>query len=138
MGDDKFESNKVFRRALRINVVNDPDSILGDLMAHFEDDIVIKLIRMYSNKLIKFPDVNDIWRVYRDKIIRNELDKEDNSQRRKDLAKFFRISLSHVSAIFHKERREHPNADKLDVENSIKHIYNRDLNAGYNSSEDVY
>ncbi len=55
---DKFESVKTFRRALRINVVNKPDSVLGDLMAHFDNKIVIKLIRLYSAKLIKIPDVN--------------------------------------------------------------------------------
>jgi len=134
----KFESIKTFRRALRINVVNNPDSVLGDLMAHFDNSVVIKLIRMYSAKSIKIPDVHEVWRVYRDKIIRNELDKEDTRDRRINLAKFFNISLPHISTILHKERREHPSADKLGVEDVVKHIYERDLNAGYKEVVEVY
>ena len=135
---DKFESVKTFRRALRINVVNKPDSILGDLMAHFDNKIVIKLIRLYSAKSIKIPDVHDIWRVYRDKIVRKELDSEDTRERRVKLAMFFRISLSHISAILHKERREHPDAGDLEIEDDIRHIYDKDLNAGYKEVVEVY
>ena len=135
---DKFESVKTFRRALRINVVNKPDSVLGDLMAHFDNKIVIKLIRLYSAKSIKIPDVHEIWRVYRDKIVRNELDREDTRERRIKLARFFRISLPHISTILHKERRDHPDADDLGVEDAIRYIYDRDLTAGYKEVVEVY
>ena len=135
---DKFESVKTFRRALRINVVNKPDSVLGDLMAHFDNKIVIKLIRLYSAKLIKIPDVHEIWRVYRDKIVRNELDKEDTRERRIKLAAFFRISLSLISAILHRERREHPDANDLEIEDVVRHIYDKDLIAGYKEVVEVY
>ena len=136
--ETKFESIKTFRRALRINVVNKPDSVLGDLMAYFDDKVVIKLIRLYSARSIKIPDVNEIWRVYRDKIVRNELDKEDTRERRIKLAVFFRISLSHISAILHKERREYPDANNLGIEDAVRHIYDRDLIAGYKEVVDVY
>lgn len=135
---DKFESVKTFRRALRINVVNKPDSVLGDLMAHFDDRTVMKLIRLYSAKLVKIPDVNEIWRAYRDKIVRNELDKQDTRERRIKLAVFFRISLPHISAILHKERREHPDANDLEIEDAVRHIYDRDLIAGYKEVVEVY
>jgi len=135
---NKFESIKTFRRALRINVVNNPDSVLGDLMAHFDDKTVIKFIRLYSARSIKIPDVHEIWRVYRNKIVRNELDKEDTRDRRIKLAVFFRISLSHISAILHKERREHKDASDLKIEDVVRHIYDRDLTAGYKEVVEVY
>jgi len=135
---DKLNSVKTFRRVLRINAVNDPDSVLTELMSHFEYKIVMRLIRLYSGKQIKIPDMNVIWRVYRDKIVRNELDKEDTRDRRMKLADYFSITLSHISMILRKERKDYPKASDMKIGDEVRHIYGKDLDASYKEVIEVY
>ena len=112
----EMKSLKTFRRVLRINVVNNPDSFLTELMAHFESIVVIKLIRLYSAKTIKIPDVDKIWKVCRDKLIRHRLDIEDTKQRRSVLANYFGLSLPHISAIYAKEKKAFPKAPRIGLD----------------------
>ena len=134
----KFDSVKTFRRVLRINAVNDPDSVLTELMSHFEYKVVMRLIRLYSGKQIKIPDMNVIWRIYRDKLIRNELDKEDTRERRMSLADYFDITLSHVSIILRKERKDHLKASEMNIGDEVRHIYGKNLDASYKEVIEVY
>jgi len=134
----KFDSVKTFRRVLRINAVNDPDSVLTELMSHFEYKVVMRLIRLYSGKQIKIPDMNVIWRIYRDKLIRNELDKEDTRERRMRLADYFDITLSHVSIILRKERKDHLKASEMNIGDEVRHIYGKNLDASYKEVIEVY
>jgi len=135
---DKLNSVKTFRRVLRINAVNNSDSVLTELMSHFEYKIVMRLIRLYSGKQIKIPDMNVIWRVYRDKLIRYELDKEDTRERRTKLAEYFSITFSHLSMVLRKERKDYPKASEMDIRDEIRHIYGKDLNASYKEVIEVY
>jgi len=134
----KFDSVKTFRRVLRINAVNDPDSVLTELMSHFEYKVVMRLIRLYSGKQIKIPDMNVIWRIYRDKLIRNELDKEDTRERRMSLADYFDITLSHVSIILRKEKKDHLKASEMNIGDEVRHIYGKNLDASYKEVIEVY
>lgn len=123
----KFRSTKKFEKALRVSAQSHPDSLLADLLAHFGIDIVIKLVQIYSGQHLKVPGKNEIWKIYRNKIIRHELDHQDNRKKRVKLARSFGISLSHISAILRKERKDHPKATPINVNAIARHIYDEEL-----------
>jgi len=103
-----FKSTVVFKEALRVTADFHPDSVVADLLGHIPPRYVAKIVRIYSGQKLCIPSTDDIWRNYRDKVIRETLDTEDNKDVRRRLARFFSVSLSHVSAIYHREKRKHP------------------------------
>jgi len=72
------------------------------------------MIQMLSGEWIHLPVRNDIWRMYRNKRIREELDKVDASdlkavrEKKSELAQFFNCSFQRVSTIYAQEKERWP------------------------------
>jgi len=109
----KYQKNQVdFRKAVKLYAVrfnNRRNKTLNKLMKNFNIVQVSKLIEIFSNEWIKIPDYKKIWMVFRNKKIRDELDKIDTNDKaavrnkKQELVTLFDVSFSRVSAIYIEE-----------------------------------
>jgi hypothetical protein len=88
------------QEALQAFCSNFPDSVVGDLMMLFPDDVVLKIITTFSGETIKVPKVETVWRGYRDAIITDTLRVKDDKATRQRLAAYFGITVDRVNRVY--------------------------------------
>lgn len=98
-----------------------PNSILGDLLINFPTDFAVKFITIFSGRFIYMPKVETIYRLYRNKTIKDKLENNDVVEVRQYLSNFFGITMKRVSEIYHQEKKRKRKGRKIDAK-SIKRI----------------
>jgi len=94
-----MSKESLVQEALQAFCSNFPDSVVGDLMMLFPDDVVLKIITTFSGETIKVPKVETVWRGYRDAIIADTLRVKDDKSNRQRLASYFGITVDRVNRI---------------------------------------
>lgn len=79
---------------------NNPKSIIGDLMMHFDAATVIKIIKVFSGRRVNFPKIESVWTHYRNRVVVDTLNLKNTKLIREQLAFFFGISIGKVANIF--------------------------------------
>jgi len=74
-----------------------PNSVVVDLIANFDKEIVLKFLIFYGGRQISFPKVDGIWRNYRDQVIEQTLDVKNNRAIRKQLSEYFKVTPSIIT-----------------------------------------
>lgn len=90
----------IVQEALQTFCANFPDSVVGDLMMLFPNDVVLKIITTFSGEVLKVPKVESVWRGYRDAIIADTLSTKDDKATRQRLASYFGITVDRVNRIY--------------------------------------
>ena len=68
-----------------------PNSVVVDLIANFDKEMVLKFLILYGGRQISVPKVDGIWRNYRDQVIEQTLDVKNNRVVRKKLSEYFKV-----------------------------------------------
>lgn len=95
-----MSKDALVQEALQTFCANFPDSVVGDLMMLFPDDVVLKIITTFSGETVKIPKVETVWRGYRDAIIADTLRVKDDKATRQRLAAYFGITLDRVNRVY--------------------------------------
>jgi len=125
MSVEKIEpkTTRFFNEAVKLYAVRQGnDKHLERLLDNFNITQVAKLIQLFSCEWIHIPNKQDIIKMYRNKRIREELDAIDPNdhrairERKSELASFFGVSFSRVSAVYSQEKERFPgNFDAVDA-----------------------
>jgi len=107
----KFIKNTInFNEAVRLYYIRyDKDKTINRLKKHFTISQVSKMIKLFSNEHIHFPQEDKIWMAFRNKKIRDELDLVDPHdpvafrEKKEELALFFGVSFPRIGAIYTEE-----------------------------------
>ena len=120
------ERTLLFKEALRALVADHPESIVASLLMHFSSTVVMDLIHLYSGKALQIPNANSVMRSYRNKVIRDAIDTNNDRQTRERLATFFKLTPAHVSDIYREAKKRHqPTSRKGHI--VVKRIYESEL-----------
>jgi len=115
----------ILREALEALSENLPNSIVADLVAHFESSVVIELLTLYGGRQVKFPKVDTLWTSYRNQVIVQELVINNSKENRRQLAEYFGISTDIVSKAFSRYKERTVRVSWNAVENIIEVIYRK-------------
>jgi len=85
-----------------------PDSIIADLLTHFDQDTVLKLMILYNGRTICFPKIDTMWKTFRNKIIVDALSILNNHTNVKQLAHYFGIPEYTIRNIYYSQRNRLP------------------------------
>lgn len=91
---------EIIHDALKATAANLPNSIVGDLMMLFPDDIVLKFLNAFSGMVVSVPKVESVWRTYRNQVICETLSVKNDKATRERLASYFGISNDKVTRIY--------------------------------------
>jgi len=133
-----FESAKVFRDALHVMAEDYPDSFLAELLVHFDVAVIAKLIYLYGGQMFHIPNKDNVWRNYRNKIVRKTLDLRDDKAARKELARFFGISYPYVLAIYRKEKERYPEANFTKIDTIVRKLYKKKCGVLYKEMTELF
>lgn len=78
-----------------------PNSVIADMLTHFDKKTVVKLIEFYGGDQVSIPSIKTIWTNYRNRAIKDELDKMNSKEIKGRLAEKFGLSISNVSKIYY-------------------------------------
>ena len=113
----------IVHKALESYSVAFPNSVIGDLMMMFPDDVVIKMIATFSGENVKFPHVESIWIYYRNAVVVETLNLKNDKPTRQRLAAYFGVSASYVARIYREERDRHPLHKRSAVRRTVRTAY---------------
>lgn len=91
---------KIKKEALLAFVNDFPNSVVADLLMHFDKEVVVKLVEFYSGRQLTIPTVKTVWTSYRNRIIASTLKKEDTGVVRERLASNFGLTNQRLSEIY--------------------------------------
>lgn len=110
--------------AIELALTDLPNSILYELSYLFEPDVVAKLLELYSGETVTFPKFETVWNNYRNRFIKQELDKQNSKKTRERLALKFRISKKRVSDIYlYMKKRKTIKMSDARIKSLAKKIY---------------
>lgn len=132
------KSAGTFRDALFGMAESYPDSLLAELLVNFEIGVVAKLIQIYGGQAFQIPRKENVWRDYRDKLVRKTLDLKNDRITRKELAQLFGVSYPYVSAIYRKEKEKYPEASFMKIDALVREIYKRRHEALYKEMTELF
>lgn len=119
----ELKKRRMLSRALSVFTETFPNSVVGDLMMIFPDDIVLKVITCFSGEKVKFPKVETVWKSYRNEIIRQTLDVKRDRQTILRLANYFGISEEHIRYVHRQERQRAQRRKKSSVRRAARVAY---------------
>jgi len=111
-----------FKEAVLLVAQEMPNSSIGDLLAVLPESCVLQLVESFSGTCIKIPKVETIWRVYRNRIIKDTLDQKDTMVVRQKLAEYFGITRDTVNQVYNWEKRHHSHLLPSHVGNSVERV----------------
>jgi hypothetical protein len=95
------KSEDLFFKAIEASAVDNPNSVVCDLMTLFDKDVVSKLLVTFSGEQIFFPKIESIWASYRNQVIFNTLSAKCDIQTKRFLARQFDVSVDRITRIFY-------------------------------------
>lgn len=93
-------TDKIDKKALEAFIVEFPRSPLVDLLITFDKDTVVKLIELFQGRQMRIPTIKTVWVSYRNKIIKNEIEKDDSQGNKARLAQRFGVTINRINQIY--------------------------------------
>lgn len=122
--DNKSLSRReLFKQALEALILDYPNSAVAGLMTHFSPEIVIDFIQIYSGQQINVPKVESVWRSYRNRVICETLDIQNDKSTRDQLAVFFGISPSYIPVIYSNEKKKRHVISFRTIQSAAKRVH---------------
>ncbi len=119
---------ELIKQALEALSEDYPNSIISDMLYHFPKDVVLQFLILYNGRRIIVPQVETIWKSYRNKIIFDTLVVNNSKVARQQLAEYFKVLESTVSKIFHREcNRLSPRLTQATLGKIAQVIYNKEV-----------
>lgn len=91
--------------AIMSSARENPRSVVGDLMVHFDAPTVIKILKIFSGKSVRFPKLETVWTHYRNRVIVDTLNVKNTKAIREQLSSFFAVSPQTVADVYAKAAR---------------------------------
>lgn len=92
--------SKIDKEALEAFIVEFPRSPLVDLLITFDKDTIVKLIELFQGRQMKIPTIKTIWVSYRNRVIKNEIKKDDSQGNKARLAQRFGVTINRINQIY--------------------------------------
>lgn len=121
----KKTEKEILKQALESLANNYPNSVVADLMTHFEPSIVIELLTLYGGSQVKFPEIDTLWVSYRNQVITEQLVINNNKETRRQLAEYFGVPADKVTDIFSQYKRKTIRVSWSTVEKIIETVYRK-------------
>jgi len=102
-----------------------PNSIVADMLTHFDKDTVLQILVLYGGRQLRIPKVDSIWSSYRNKQIMDTLNRRNDRVSRHQLAEYFGISESTVSDLFNKAKQRNKYLSNTQVRRVVDTIYRK-------------
>ncbi len=120
--------DKTFVEILEITAEDFPNSIVADLLRDFPADFVVRFIEIYSGQRFYVPNIEAVYRKYRNKVIKQTLDKKDTKEIRLQLARHFSITLEQLrqTYIYTSERKKPKVFNAKSMEDSAKRLFRKE------------
>lgn len=118
---------QILVKAIEATAVEYPNSVVGDLLMLFPQDVVMKLLVTFAGEQVTFPKLDTIWRSYRNKVIYDTLKIKNTRDTRSQLGITFGISDDKVSRVFSYEKTKRTNISPTTLERSAKRAYQSNL-----------
>jgi len=114
--------------AVAASAGENPKSVIGDLMMHFDAATVIKIIKVFSGRRVNFPKIESVWTHYRNRVVVDTLNLKNTRQIREQLAYFFAISPGKVANIFADSKviTVHVSDDRIKETNDNLYVIDKD------------
>ncbi len=110
--------------AIKLAIKDLPNSIIYELSAFFEPSVVAKLLELYSGETVTFPKFETVWNNYRNRFIKQELDKQNDKKTRERLHLKFEISTKRVSEIYgYMKKRKTIKMSDARIKSFVKKVY---------------
>lgn len=109
------QREEIIHEALKATAANLPNSIVGDLMMLFPDDVVLRFLNSFSGMVLSVPKVESVWRIYRNQVVCDTLAAKNDRPTRERLASYFGISVDKISRIY----AENKNLKKRPARSSV-------------------
>ena len=114
-------NDKIDDKMLEAFIIEFPRSPLIDLLITFDKDVVVKLIELFQGRHMRIPMIRTIWVSYRNKIIKEGIDKDDSQGNKARLAQNFGITINRLNQIYahcllrRPEIKERPMGQVVDI-----------------------
>lgn len=131
--------DRTFQEILELTAEDFPNSVITDLLRDFPADFVIRFIEIYSGQTFRVPRVETIWKNYRNKVIKETLDKKDTKEVRKQLAGYFGITLEQLSQIYYYEREKQQKVkiNERKMRDSVKRIFRKEVKKTIKDTKEI-
>lgn len=113
--------DKIDKEALEAFIVEFPRSPLIDLLITFDKNTVVKLIELFQGRQMTIPTIKTVWVSYRNKIIKNEIERDDSQGNKARLAQRFGVTINRINQIYvrcllrRSEIKERPISHAVDI-----------------------
>ena len=121
----KKTEKEILKDAVDALSINHPNNVVADLVAHFDTETVIKLLTLYGGSQVLFPEIETLWKDYRNQVITEQLVINNGKETRRQLAEYFGISTDTVSKIFSEYKRKTIRVSWNTVEKIIETVYRK-------------
>ena len=117
-----MKEQDLFKNAVIAMAKDVPNSVLADLLSILSEDSVVKIVEGFSGEDLKIPRIEDVWRIYRNKIIKDTLSKKNSKLIKQRLSEHFGIGTDAIQQIYNSERVKEYRIRPKVVDRSIKRI----------------
>jgi hypothetical protein len=119
---------EVLRAALESFSERSPNSVVGDLMMLFPDEVVLKILICFGGEKVSFPKVDRVWAAYRNRTISGYLSLKNDRATRHRVASHFGISPETAQKIFLREQsrrggRKEEGSTRRSAERAYKSLF---------------
>jgi len=125
--DDERPVDALKHKALDVLADEFPNSIVADLLTHFDKPTVLKLLVLYGGRQLSIPKTDSIWTSYRNKVIVDNLDVKNDRVARHQLAEYFGITDNDVSMVFSKAKQRKKYLSNKQVQYVVDTIYRKNV-----------
>jgi len=115
-----------------------PDAFVADMLTHFDENVVLKFMTLYNGRTLKVPNVDLIWKSYRNKVIIETLLVDNTIVVRQKLAEHFGISPVTVRDVFYKHRSKVKKITNKTVLNIVETVYRKNVEIFHRDMKNMF
>lgn len=115
-----------------------PNSIVADMLTHFNKDIVLQFLVLYGGRQMSLPKTDSIWVSYRNKVIVGTLDVKNDRVTRHQLAEYFGVLDSDVSKIYYQSKQRKKYLSNAQVQRVVDSIYRKNAEKFHKEMKDLF
>ena len=127
--EDENPVDNLKYRALQALADEQPNSIVADMLTHFDKATVLQILVLYGGTRPRIPKVDQIWNQFRNQTIVDNLDVRNDRVTRHQLAEYFGILDNDVSMIYSKAKQKKKYLSNSQVRRVVETLYKKNVEA---------
>jgi len=120
-------TDRIDKEALEAFIVEFPRSPLVDLLITFDKDTVVKLVELFQGRQMRIPTIKTVWVSYRNKIIKDEIERDDSQGNKARLAQRFGITINRANQIYVRCLLRRPEIKERPISHVVDIIFRKNI-----------